>query len=108
MAHIVVDVITGQKSNRPALPAGNAVISKGVPHEVTMRQARLALLAAGLLESVETAIDALPEPPRTAARIEWDHSNTVQRTNAFVLQLGGLLGLSSQQLDELFIAAAQL
>jgi hypothetical protein len=108
MAHAVVNVITGEKSNRPPLAPGRDISSKDVPPEVTMRQARLALLNAGLLSAVETAIDALPEPPRTAARIEWDHSNTVQRNNAFVLQLGGLLGLTPQQLDSLFIAAAQL
>lgn len=108
MAHVVIDVVTGEKVNRPALPPGDAVVAKGVPQEVTMRQARLALLGAGMLANVESAIDALPEPPRTAARIEWDHSNTVQRYNTFVIQLGGLLGLTSQQLDELFIAAGQL
>jgi hypothetical protein len=108
MAHAVVDVVTGQKSNRPALPPGGSSGVTSVPAEVTMRQARLALLGAGLLQSVEDAINALPEPPRTAARIEWDHSNTVQRKNAFVQQLAALLGLTSQQLDQLFIAAEQL
>jgi hypothetical protein len=73
-----------------------------------MRQARLALHSAGLLQQVEDAINALPDPPRMAARIEWDHSNTVQRNNGFVLQLGQMLGLTSAQLDTLFIAAGQL
>ena len=102
----VVNVKTGEIQERPDLPP----IQKPtlVPEQVTMRQARLALHNSGLLASVEAAIDALPEPPRTAARIEWDHSNAMQRGNVFVAQLGGLLGLSSQQLDDLFIAAAAL
>ena len=79
-----------------------------VPAEVTMRQARLALHAAGLLSSVEAAIDALPDPPRSAARIEWDHSQTVQRNRGIVQQLGTALGMSSAQLDALFIAAAAI
>jgi hypothetical protein len=108
MTHSVVNVITGQKSNRPALPAGPDISAKDVPREVTMRQARLALHSAGLLQQVEDAINALPDPPRMAARIEWDHSNTVQRNNGFVLQLGQMLGLTSAQLDTLFIAAGQL
>lgn len=79
-----------------------------VPSEVTMRQARLALHQAGFLSTVEAAINAMPEPPRTAARIEWDYSNAIQRDNQFVSQLGAILGLSSSQLDELFILAAGL
>ena len=79
-----------------------------VPAEVTMRQARLALHAAGLLASVEAAIDALPDPPRSAARIEWDHSQTVQRNRGIVQQLGTALGMTSEQLDALFIAAAAI
>lgn len=79
-----------------------------VPSEVTMRQARLALHQAGFLPTVESAINAMPEPPRTAARIEWDYSNAIQRDNQFVAQLGAILGLTSTQLDELFIQAAGL
>lgn len=79
-----------------------------VPQEVTMRQARLALLGIGMLSTVEAAIDALPEPPRTAARIEWDYSNTIQRNNGFVSQLAATLGFSESQLDELFITASGL
>lgn len=79
-----------------------------VPAEVTMRQARLALLGAGLLAGVTAAIDALPEPTRTAARIEWEYSTTVQRHRGIVQQLGASLGMSSAQLDALFIAAAAI
>lgn len=79
-----------------------------VPQVVTMRQARLALLAAGMLPTVEAAISALPDPPRTAARIEWDYSNEVHRDKPFVQMLGEALGLSAAQLDNLFIEAAKL
>jgi len=79
-----------------------------VPASVTMRQARLALLGAGILDQVEAAIDALPEPPRTAARIEWDFSSEVFRERDFVLMLGDTLGLTSEQMDNLFITAATL
>lgn len=79
-----------------------------VPSEVTMRQARLALLGAGLLPSVTAAIDALSEPTRTAARIEWEYSTTVQRHRGLVQQLGTALGMTNEQLDALFIAAAAI
>jgi hypothetical protein len=83
-------------------------ITPPVPFEVTMRQARLALFGAGLLGGVQAAIDALSEPTKTAAQIEWDYSNTLQRTNPFVATLGGALGLTSAQIDDLFIAAEKL
>ena len=88
----------------PAPPPG----PPPVPEEVTMRQARLALHGAGLLAAVEAAIDALPDPPRAAARIEWGHSQAVQRRRGLVVQMGAKLGMSEAQLDALFIAAAAI
>lgn len=79
-----------------------------VPTAVTMRQARLALLGAGLLPSVETAINAMAEPAKTAARIEWDYSSELQRAHPLVTQLGGALGLDDAALDSLFVTAAGL
>lgn len=87
----------------PPPPAPNPV-----PQEITMRQARLVLLGAGLLSGVQTAIDGLPEPQRSAANIEWEFSNTLQRRNPFVLTLGPALGLSAEQIDALFIQGATL
>ena len=79
-----------------------------IPQEVTMRQARLALLDAGLLSSVQTAINSLQEPAKTKAQIEWDYSNALQRDNSFVSVLGSALGLNEAALDNLFIAASKL
>ena len=79
-----------------------------VPQSVTMRQARLALLQVGLLANVDVAIDALPSPQKEAARIEWDYSSEVWRSNPFVQQLGVALGLDEAALDALFITAAAL
>ena len=79
-----------------------------IPASVTMRQARLALLSAGLLDDVETAINALTSPQKEAARIEWDYSSEVQRHNGFVSTLAPMLGLDEAQLDALFVQAATL
>lgn len=79
-----------------------------VPHEVTMRQARQALILAGLDESVESAVDAIPGVAGKLARAEWDKSQTVQRNRPLVNQLGAALGLTPQQIDALFITAATL
>ena len=79
-----------------------------VPPEVTMRQARLALLAAGKLAGVDAAIASMPEPQKTAAQIEWEYGNALQRSNPFVAQLGAALGLDDAAIDAMFVEAAKL
>lgn len=77
------------------------------PDEVTMRQARLALLGAGLLDDVEAAIAAMPDGPgRRAAEITWEFSQTVRRDNAVLIALSASLGLTSGELDALFVQAS--
>ena len=78
------------------------------PAEVMMRQARLALLAAGKLSLVAAAIDALPSGQREAASIEWEYSPTVKRHNGFVESIGHALGMGDAELDALFTAAEKL
>lgn len=75
---------------------------------VTMRQARLALLSAGMLDSVNAVIAAMPTPERSAAVIEWEYAQTVDRHSPFTQQLAVGLGLTDQQLDALFTQAAAL
>ncbi len=79
-----------------------------VPPTVTMRQARLALLGAGVLSQVEGAINALPEPQRTAAKITWEYSTEVHRHNGLVSQMAPALGMTAAQIDALFTTAATL
>lgn len=76
---------------------------------VTMRQARLALLGAGLLDDVDAAIAAIPdETQRRAAQIEWEFAAVVERNNALVQQLAPAFGMTEQQVDEFFATAARL
>ena len=79
-----------------------------VPPAVTMRQARLALLGAGLLDDIDAAINGLPSPQKEAAKIEWEYSQEVQRHNGFVSVLTPMLGLTKAQTDALFLTAAGL
>lgn len=76
-----------------------------VPQQVTMRQARLALLDTGLLDTVEAALNSLPEPTKTRSLIEWNHGSTVERNSALVVQMANALGLDPTQVDNLFIQA---
>lgn len=80
-----------------------------VPRSVSMRQARLALLQFGLLANIDAALAAIPgDLPRQAAQIEWEYAAAVERDSTLVQQLGGALGLTDQQLDQLFTLAASL
>jgi hypothetical protein len=80
----------------------------GIPQEVTMRQAQLALLGAGLLQHVNDAIAAIPGPAGDAARITWEKSSAVRRDNALIAQLAVALGLTGPQIDALFVTASML
>lgn len=71
---------------------------------VTMRQARLALLGAGLLDQIDAAVTAAGP----AARIEWEYAQTVDRDWPLVNQLVAGLGMSTEQIDVLFEAAKNL
>lgn len=79
-----------------------------VPEIVTMKQARLALLGAGLLESANATIAALPGALGDAARIKWEYSSTVERHGDLLLAIAATLNLSSATIDALFVTAAAL
>ena len=79
-----------------------------VPQSVTMRQARTALLSIGKLDQVDAAINAMPEPARSKAKIEWEYSSEVQRQQPLIVAMAGALGLSPAQIDTLFISASAL
>ena len=79
-----------------------------VPGSITMRQAQLALMAAGRLPAVNAAVAAMPGAQGDAARIEWNASSTVERNKPLVLVMASALGLTSAQIDALFIAGEKL
>ena len=75
-----------------------------VPQQVTMRQARLALLSAGLLDDVEMVIAAAGR----AAQLEWEYAAVVERSNPAVAAVQQQHGLTDAQIDDLFREAAKL
>lgn len=79
-----------------------------VPYIVTRRQAKLALHDAGLLPSVEPALQALSEPQKTTAIIEWEDAIEFQRDHTLITALASSLGLTEEQVDNLFIQASKL
>ena len=77
--------------------------------DVTPRQIRQALILSGVtMEMIENALDALEEPSKTMARIEWEYSTAFQRDRPFVDAVAQLLGWTSEQVDALWVLAASL
>jgi len=80
-----------------------------VPQLVSRRQARQALFLAGHLDSVPAIITAIPNAnQKRLAEIEWQDSLSFDRNWPLVIQIATSLGMSSAQLDALFIHAASL
>jgi hypothetical protein len=75
-----------------------------VPKSITPRQCRLILLQQGLLSSVEAMIAGQDE----ATRIAWEYASEFRRDDPLLLALAQNLQLTSEQIDQFFIAAAQL
>lgn len=73
-----------------------------VPKEVTMRQARLALLDAGLLDTVTNAIANSADE---VLKVEWEYAKDVDRAWNRLVELATSLGMTDEQLDNLFILA---
>lgn len=93
-AWVVADVV-------PPAPA--------VPQAVSRRQAKQALLLAGVLAQVQPAIDAIADPvSRAMVQIEWDDSQVFERNRPALIGLAMALGMSQEQLDQLFITASGL
>jgi hypothetical protein len=76
----------------------------GVPASVTPRQARLALLNAGLLDHVEAAVQSAGG----ATRITWEYASYISRSDPLITGIGASLNLTESQIDDLFRAAGTL
>ena len=80
-------------------------IEDAKPKVVTMRQARLALLQSGLLQTVT---DAIANSTDEAMKIEWEYATEVKRDWGSLVALTTALGITDLQLDDLFQLASTL
>lgn len=79
-----------------------------IPESVPMRNARLALYAAGLLSDVQTLIDGMEGEDGDLARIDWATALTVRRDSPLVARMVLELGKTDAEIDALFLAAAAI
>jgi hypothetical protein len=71
---------------------------------VSKAQGKVALLRAGLLNSVKAIIAQADEE----TQLWWDDANTWDRTSKYISQMGALLSLSEAQIDKLFLDASKI
>lgn len=88
----------------PMPPAADTEPERKPRTTLTMRQARLYLQQAGLLQQVDALVSTLDE----SARIEWQYAATVEMGSPAVFALASELQLTQAQLQEMFDAAAKL
>ncbi|MBK5571663.1 hypothetical protein AB4Z34_31680 [Ensifer sp. 2YAB10] len=77
---------------------------------LTARQLRLGLVAEGrFLVQVDAAINVMPEgAEKEAVKIEWEYATSFRRKHPLIATIGTALGLSDAQIDNLWLAAADL
>ncbi|MQW00736.1 hypothetical protein GHK46_26480 [Sinorhizobium medicae] len=77
---------------------------------LTARQLRLGLVSNGItLSQVHATLDAMPAgADRDKALIEWEYATTFTRTHPLIASVGAALGLSDEQIDAMWTAAASL
>ena len=78
---------------------------EAVPTVITMRQARLALLGANLLTTVD---DAIATGTDEALKIEWEYATECRRDWQSLIVMATALGVTELQLDEMFILGSTL
>jgi hypothetical protein len=73
---------------------------------ISPRQIRMVLLSMGITESmVDAQIEALESPEREQSMIAWKFSTSYERQIPMVSLIGSSLGLTSEQLDLIWISA---
>lgn len=80
-----------------------------VPQQVTRAQGKAALITAGLWGNVESYVDGIEDATEKAlALVALNDTTHWQRTSPFLNAAAVALGLTSEQLDDLFRQAAEI
>ena len=75
-----------------------------VPESVSPLQARKALRQAGVLSLITAALESASEETREA----WEYATEIRRDNPFVCGVASSVGMTGEQIDDLFRLAATL
>ena len=110
MIKIEYNALTGITTERELTPEEVAQLEamqpeteEIVPEKISSRQLRSQLILQGFnLETIEQALNQMPEPNRSLAKVDWEYATNVYRNNAMIMAVGQLLNLTNEQIDEIF------
>ena len=85
------------------LPTDDPAAPQPVPAKVSRMQAKQALLAAGLLATVDGAIASSGD---AALQLYWAEASDFHRDHPALMAMTAALGMTPEQVDDLFRAAA--
>jgi hypothetical protein len=72
------------------------------PTESQLWRVRTILKLMNLIPTIESALDQLPEPNKTAAKNVWNYGTTVERYSQTVLFIQSVTQMTDDQVDEIF------
>jgi hypothetical protein len=72
------------------------------PTEVQLWRLRTILNLMNLIATIESALDQLEEPTKTAAKNVWNYGTTVERYSQTVLFIQSVTQMTDDQVDEIF------
>ena len=81
---------------------------KSIPGSITATQIRLWLVKNDIsLESIVQAINSLEDDSlRKELLVKWEYVPYFERSNVFIDQVGAMLGMTPQQIDQVFVEAS--
>ena len=75
-----------------------------VPESISQMKLRKQLILSGIsIASIDALIQSLPQPNRDLIYTMWEYAVVFDRHNPELNAMAGMLGVTQQQLDEIFI-----
>lgn len=89
-------------------PRDTVCLRQPVPEVITPRQGRIVLSQYGLLSAVDGYFAALTGDGAEIAKIEWEYAQEWRRDWPVLVAATTSFGLTTEQIDQMFIAAVAL
>lgn len=86
-----------------------ALVKPAAPQSVSRAQGKAALILAGKFDAVMQYVDSIPEASEKAlAQVALNDTTEWERESAFLNNAAKAMGLTDQDLDDLFISASKI
>ena len=98
-------MFNGENYYEGSTPEEIAEVNKPiVPDSISQMKLRKQLILSGIsIASIDALIQSLPQPNRDLIYTMWEYAVVFDRHNPELNAMAGMLGVTQQQLDEIFI-----